>query len=76
MNVTDTVVTRGDAHFVDHGPYRFVRNPMYTGVLMAAIADHSGVRKVGMPLRNGPRKSLRFSRVGIAPHHSREVNIF
>ena len=30
-NLTDTVVTRHDAHFVDHGPYHFVRNPMYTG---------------------------------------------
>ena len=32
-NLTDTVVTRRDATFVEHGPYRFVRNPMYTGVL-------------------------------------------
>src|SRR4051812_47641296 len=24
-NLTDTVVTRRDAHFVDNGPYRFVR---------------------------------------------------
>jgi Phospholipid methyltransferase len=30
-NLTDTVVTRRDAHFVDQGLYRFVRNPMYTG---------------------------------------------
>jgi protein-S-isoprenylcysteine O-methyltransferase Ste14 len=32
-NLTDTVVTRKDAHFVDFGPYRYVRNPMYTGIL-------------------------------------------
>jgi protein-S-isoprenylcysteine O-methyltransferase Ste14 len=37
-NLTDTVVTRRNATFVDYGPYRFVRNPMYTGVLMAGLS--------------------------------------
>jgi protein-S-isoprenylcysteine O-methyltransferase Ste14 len=37
-NLTDTVVTRRDAQFVDGGPYRFVRNPMYTGVLMLGLS--------------------------------------
>ena len=32
-NLTDTVVTRRDAKLVRHGPYRYVRNPMYVGVL-------------------------------------------
>lgn len=33
-NLTDTVVTRRNAKFVDHGPYRYVRNPMYSGIFM------------------------------------------
>ncbi len=37
-NLTDTVVTRRDAHFVDYGPYRYVRNPMYTGILMVGAS--------------------------------------
>ena len=33
-NITDTVVTRQNAQLVRSGPYRFVRNPMYIGLLM------------------------------------------
>ncbi len=33
-NLTDTVETRKDAHFVESGPYRYVRNPMYSGILI------------------------------------------
>lgn len=37
-NLTDTVVTRKDAHFISHGPYRYVRNPMYTGILLVGAS--------------------------------------
>ena len=37
-NLTDTVVTRRNATFVDYGPYRYIRNPMYTGILMAGLS--------------------------------------
>lgn len=37
-NLTDTVVTRKDASLVTNGPYRFIRHPMYVGVLMIALA--------------------------------------
>ena len=37
-NLTDTVVTRRDAFFVNYGPHRWVRNPMYTGVLLLGIS--------------------------------------
>ncbi len=37
-NLTDTVVPRRDAYFVNYGPYALVRNPMYTGVLIAAVS--------------------------------------
>ena len=37
-NLTDTVVTRKEAVFVESGPYRFVRNPMYTGLLFVGLS--------------------------------------
>jgi protein-S-isoprenylcysteine O-methyltransferase Ste14 len=47
-NLTDTVVTRKDAYFVQHGPYRSIRNPMYTGVFVVG-ADRRGNRRRGLP---------------------------
>lgn len=37
-NITDTVVTRRDATFVSHGPYKYVRHPMYSGLLAAGLS--------------------------------------
>jgi protein-S-isoprenylcysteine O-methyltransferase Ste14 len=37
-NLTDTVVTRRNAYFVDHGPYHYVRNPMYLGILIVGAS--------------------------------------
>lgn len=37
-NLTDTVVARRNAHLVEHGPYRYVRNPMYTGILIVGLS--------------------------------------
>ena len=37
-NLTDTVVTRRNAHFVDHGPYQYVRNPMYSGIVVVGAS--------------------------------------
>jgi protein-S-isoprenylcysteine O-methyltransferase Ste14 len=38
-NLTDTVVTRQTATLVTHGPYRWVRHPLYVTVALAVIAN-------------------------------------
>jgi protein-S-isoprenylcysteine O-methyltransferase Ste14 len=52
-NLTDTVVTRRDAHFVDHGPYRFVRNPMYIGILMVGMSLGLALGTLLLPVAAG-----------------------
>ena len=37
-NLTDTVVTRKEAVFVESGRYRFVRNPMCSGLLFVGLS--------------------------------------
>jgi protein-S-isoprenylcysteine O-methyltransferase Ste14 len=37
-NLTDTVVARRDAELVTHGPYRWVRHPLYLATALGVIA--------------------------------------
>jgi len=37
-NITDTVVTRKEHELVTHGPYRWVRHPLYTGLIPFGLA--------------------------------------
>ena len=37
-NLTNTVVTRRNATFVTHGPYKYVRHPMYSGLLVGGLS--------------------------------------
>ncbi|MBS1826144.1 MAG: isoprenylcysteine carboxylmethyltransferase family protein [Acidobacteria bacterium] len=36
-NLTDTVVTREKAYLVTAGPYRWIRHPLYTGVIPSGV---------------------------------------
>jgi len=38
-NLTDTVVCRSQAVLIQHGPYRWVRHPLYLSFGIAAVAD-------------------------------------
>jgi protein-S-isoprenylcysteine O-methyltransferase Ste14 len=38
LNVTPTVVTRDAASLVTHGPYRFVRHPLYSNAVLSVLA--------------------------------------
>lgn len=37
-NLTDTVVTRANAHLVTHGPYRWVRHPFYVTAALLMLS--------------------------------------
>lgn len=52
-NLTDTVVTRRNAELVKHGPYRFVRNPMYLGILVAGFSLGIALGTWLLPLEAG-----------------------
>jgi protein-S-isoprenylcysteine O-methyltransferase Ste14 len=52
-NLTDTVVTRRDATLVDSGPYRWVRNPMYTGALGVGMSLGLALGTWSLPLGSG-----------------------
>ncbi|HXJ41011.1 MAG TPA: isoprenylcysteine carboxylmethyltransferase family protein [Bryobacteraceae bacterium] len=52
-NLTDTVIVRHDAYFVSYGPYRFVRNPMYTGILMVGVTLGLAMGTWLLPLSTG-----------------------
>jgi protein-S-isoprenylcysteine O-methyltransferase Ste14 len=48
-NLTDTVVARTNATFVQHGPYRYVRNPMYTGLLILGLGIGLALENLSIP---------------------------
>jgi protein-S-isoprenylcysteine O-methyltransferase Ste14 len=49
-NLTDTVQTRSNAVLVTHGPYRYVRNPMYVGLLAICLSLGLAQRNILIPL--------------------------
>jgi protein-S-isoprenylcysteine O-methyltransferase Ste14 len=37
-NISETVLTKSDHQLVTHGPYRWVRHPLYTGAIVAFLS--------------------------------------
>src|SRR3954453_3997260 len=64
-NLTDTVVTRRNAHFVNHGPYRYVRNPMYSGILLVGASLGLALGTWPVPLAAAAMFSILARRTGI-----------
>jgi protein-S-isoprenylcysteine O-methyltransferase Ste14 len=64
-NLTDTVVTRRNAHFVDRGPYRYVRNPMYCGILILGASLGLALGTWLLPLATGAMFSILARRTRI-----------
>ena len=48
-NLTDTVVTRREATLVQHGPYRYIRNPMYSGLMLLGVGIGLAMENVSIP---------------------------
>lgn len=48
-NLTDTVVTRREATLVQHGPYRYIRNPMYSGLMLLGVGLGLALENVSIP---------------------------
>ena len=40
-NLTDTVVTRQEHTLIQHGPYRWIRHPLYTSAALLVVAIFS-----------------------------------
>ena len=68
-NLTDTVVTRRDAFFVNHGPYRWVRNPMYTGILLLGISLGLALTSWLLPVATGVMFTLLALRTHTEERH-------
>jgi len=52
-NLTDTVETRAGAELVRSGPYRWIRNPMYTGVLVFTAGLGLALGSVSVAISGG-----------------------
>jgi protein-S-isoprenylcysteine O-methyltransferase Ste14 len=64
-NITDTVVTRRRHTLVTHGPYRWVRHPLYTATAMAVTANALVTANWALALGGASTFGLLVLRTGI-----------